>query len=260
MDNFLRTFLRMKTNYCFVSPHLDDALLSCSQLISSLSKKRELIVINVFTDAPNVKSTISAWWYLKKLGYKNASILYKRRREEDRSAYKKLHISPINLGFVDALWRKKEKHGLLQMLETVIPELSVIYPTYKYHITTGRLSPLDWSTMKNITQQIKQITNVKNDYIFAPLGIGNHVDHILVHNVCKALSKNIIYYSDFPYNIWLNNYGKPPKGYQKIVVTVDLIKKREQIASYQSQFLHLFPDGRIPYHEEVYFIPKDLPI
>ena len=41
--------------------------------------------------------------------------------------------------------------------------------------------------------------------VFAPLGVGRHVDHLITRNAVVASGTDAVYYSDFPYSV----YAKP---------------------------------------------------
>src|SRR5579859_3047345 len=142
MDTFIKIIIKNKQTCIFISPHLDDAVLSAGGLVKFLSSKTKIMVINIFTQAIDGKQTVSAWKYIKDMGYNKASDLFADRQKEDKEALFQLHISPINLGFPDALWRKKNNF-VAKTLGNVLPEFKHVYPTYRFHITNGKVSSAD---------------------------------------------------------------------------------------------------------------------
>ena len=98
--------------------------------------------------------------------------------------------------------------------------------------------------------------NKENTVIFAPLGLGNHVDHRIVRAVCELLFSNVILYSDFPYNIRLQTYGSVQKKSPAYTLKTDRQKKEALLRLYKTQFEGLFDGKSIPEHNEVYFVLK----
>ncbi len=231
-----------------VSPHPDDAVLSCGELLQQLSGKINCTIITVFTKAHGGPYTLSAKQFLKASGMQDGLSLYKGRRNEDAKAQKMLGAKMINLGLVDAQFRRK---SYKTFLGKIIPEFDHIYPTYRWHMLKS-IAPQDPAILE-LKKKLKLFVN-KKAIILAPYGIGRHVDHILTRTVCKELFDNIIFYSDFPYSVRLDNYGKAT-GMQMYKLQPDMKKKSEVIKLYKTQFKGLFPDGIVPEHKEVYFVP-----
>jgi len=251
-DNQLITELLAKKLKCvFISPHFDDAVLSCGGLMLELTRKTELTVINVFTSAHIGPYTLSARKFLQASGnYSNADELYKSRIAEDQQALLELGVNVTNLGLEDALFRTKPKKTLFGK---ILPEFNHVYPTYKWHITKSVNQ--DDPALTDLSKHLEEL-NLKEAVIFAPYGIGNHVDHQLVNTVSKNLFKKLVLYSDFPYNVGLDDYGDEIEEYRKIELTPKLKEKTKLIKFYQTQFAGLFPDGEVPGHKEVYFVKK----
>jgi LmbE family N-acetylglucosaminyl deacetylase len=105
-----------------------------------------------------------------------------------------------------------------------------------------------------LKKELKPFIN-KKAIIIIPYGVGNHVDHLLTSKICRESLKNVIFYSDFPYNVRLNNYGKTT-GMQVYELQPDMQKKSKLLQLYKTQFKGLFPDASVPEHKEVYFIPE----
>lgn len=248
----LREIVKNYDEFVFVSPHLDDAALSCGQLILELLKKRKKVsVVNIFTKAHKGPYTLSAKKYLiDSGGYSDATDLYKKRIEEDKAALSSIKVENIiNLGFCDALFRKRESKN---PLGKYISELDHYYPTYRWHVLGERCSH-DVVSL-NLQRKLKKIVN-KNAMVVAPYGVGGHVDHLITRAVCEELFKNIVLYSDFPYNIRSKNFGEKT-GKQVFELEPDMSRKEKIARMYESQFGRLFPDNKMPKHKEVYFIKR----
>jgi glycosyltransferase involved in cell wall biosynthesis/LmbE family N-acetylglucosaminyl deacetylase len=234
----------------FISPHLDDAAFSAGGLISHLCKKKVPVkVINIFTKFGNKPHTLSAKAYVKKCGYKNADDLYQQRVLEDKTVLGKYGIKPINLGFKDALWRKngKKQKGFSRL----IPELVHVYPTYRFHIIKGLISKHDSALVSKIRNSLQSIIQ-KKALVFCPIGIGNHVDHLITKKVCQSLKRKLIFWSDFPYN--LSEEFVNTVGLQTYTLEVNPAKKQKLIKDYRTQIKPMFPNGIPKIDEERYYI------
>ena len=87
-----------------LSPHLDDAVLSCWHLIG---QPGEVIVINVFTGLPGPADAV-AWWD-DLTGATDSAQRVRDRREEDRKALAVAGRTPVNLDFLDEQYREEDQ-------------------------------------------------------------------------------------------------------------------------------------------------------
>ena len=106
---------------------------------------------------------------------------------------------------------------------------------------------------KELKKKLEPFKN-KNVLVFAPYGIGGHIDHLIVRKVCEELFDNVILYSDFPYNIRSNSYGKAKNNQQICELETNNSEKTKLIALYKTQFQGLFPNKKVPVHKEVFFM------
>ena len=247
--NLAKAIIKKQYHCVFLSPHADDALLSCATLLSQLVGKTPITVINIFIKAHERPYTLSAKQFMKySNGYSDAEQLYKHRAKEDQKAFAALGIVPQNLNMEDALFRRKKKRSFLGKL---LPEFDHVYPTYRWHILST-ISVDDYA----VSELKKRLTkyNDNKTLIFAPFGLGDHVDHKIVRQVGESLFDNLILYSDFPYNVRSNTYGKASKEYKEHHLPIEQSKKEQLLRLYETQFEGLFPGGKMPKHDEVFFI------
>jgi LmbE family N-acetylglucosaminyl deacetylase len=108
-----------------LSPHLDDAVLSCWSVLTSPD---EVLVVNVFAGIPATR-TPTPWDF--KWGARDARDHVHRRVEEDRQALSLAGRSPINLSFVDSAYRQDRAGpsfaALDDALTRAVPAASVLY-------------------------------------------------------------------------------------------------------------------------------------
>lgn len=237
--------------FMFFSPHLDDAILSCGQLIIELLKKNaDITVITVFTKTKTKTISPQGKQFLKQCGYKTSSKLYRDFNLEDKKVLKHLKVKYIHLGFTDAAWRTNE----------------IGKPTYQNSDVqfSGNVSVSDKKLIKDVSQKIKSIINKRKGetMIFAPLSIGSHVDHVIVKKALEKINVPAIYWKDYPYCLnkklikqyFLNN--KNEIKYLKLS-TLNHRSKNKLIMFYRSQLKSLFPTGRIKYSPEEYYLPNN---
>ena len=232
MDDWVQTIGNKKV--FFVSPHLDDAVFSAGGFLIRLAEKTDVTVINVFTKADKKPYTYSAKKYLSLCGVRDADILFKQRKQEDLFALSK-HARIINLEFVDAQWRKREVNHVTQYISKIAPEFIHIYPIYRLNIISGKISKHDDYLINDVTKKLLQRIP-SNSVVFCPAAFGNHVDHVIVRDICSQIFKNIYYWADFPYitRTQKNNFIQE-SDFVKWSYKIDTIKKYSQMKKYKSQ-------------------------
>jgi LmbE family N-acetylglucosaminyl deacetylase len=91
--------MNLPSSLLVISPHLDDAVLSCGQLLAA---RPASTVCTVFTSAPHAEMT-TPWD--RDSGFANASEAVRARKAEDLRALCKLGASAIHLPFYDAQYQ-----------------------------------------------------------------------------------------------------------------------------------------------------------
>ncbi len=163
----------------FISPHLDDVALSCSKSISALRRQGfEVFVVTLFSTSDNPKRIGSRPW---------EKVSYEERKREDVKACESLGAKALHLDFLDAPYRLRK---------------------------FSKFNSLFLSSTKNYPQLIKdlasRIITLIDEHqpikIFAPLGIGWHIDHLLTFEAVYSLKSNakfnqveFYFYEDRPY-------------------------------------------------------------
>jgi hypothetical protein len=180
--------------------------------------------------------------------------LYSKRQIEDNSALKSVGIKITNLNYTEALWRKKKNPN------SPIQELNHIYPTYKFHIIAGKISPLDFTLIEQISTELKNIIPIKS-VVFCPYGLGNHVDHLIVKSAVENFTEPILM-ADQPYITrdihTLKNLSLEAIEFEK--QKSYMLSKRELINKYKTQLCGLFVNKNIPDLPEYIIKPNTLTI
>lgn len=263
MHYFLQTenlFARAKVDklisscnqYVFLSPHLDDAILSCGMILSRLSDfKKDITIISIFTQSGSKPYSLQANSFMNKSGYVDAQHLFKERKKEDELAVGFYGGKYLHLDYIDAAWRQN-KAG------------EHVYKSEKSQFS-GVISDNDKFIVRNLFKKISiELRGINDLLIFAPLGIGGHVDHVIAREVAKKLRQQIIFWQDYPYNrsgaaikkFFSNNVNF--KHCFTIFENRHWRNKSIAIQFYKSQLNLLFPEKKVQVMAESYYVLKDL--
>lgn len=218
-----------------LSPHMDDAILSCTDHIRSWQQHHEVTVFTIFNRYIKSNSE-SASTYMYLSGFNSVTTLQRERDKEDLNAFNELQCRNVYGQLTDAAFRKNDNN--------------ILYPT------TASIFNNEISDGDNALNQLKKmfIQYQNYDTIVAPLAIGNHVDHRITHKAAKSVfsKKQLAYYVDYPYALthrpriwWLSNI----KPHTKMKFSK---KKCDIVNCYISQVPQLFKQP-IPSYEEIIF-------
>ncbi|MEK7571570.1 MAG: PIG-L family deacetylase [Patescibacteria group bacterium] len=251
-NDLIKTIIASKKPCYFISPHFDDAVLSAGFTMHSLIDHNHVTVINVFTKADVAPYTLSAKKNLLTCHYHDAVELFEEREKEDKRALHTVANRVLNLGFVDGLWRKKHSvNPFMRMLAKKLPELTAVYPTYRFHMLKKRISSEDAEMIEMIKKKLLNLIP-KDAIVFAPLSVGNHIDHFIVCKVVEELFPSAIFWSDFPYNI--SAHAVPVSAERDVYeINPDQAVKRTLIGEYKTQLNGLFVNGKVPEHTEKFY-------
>jgi len=98
----------------------------------------------------------------------------------------------------------------------------------------------------SLTTQLQALVQQYPDAIwYAPLAVGNHVDHQITHGVAAKVLSNVRWYEDLPYSARNNARDQrlaqvQPTLDQVIAIDQTLAIKLASVADYASQIFELF--------------------
>jgi LmbE family N-acetylglucosaminyl deacetylase len=228
----------------FLSPHFDDIPLSCGGMAARLARSGARCVgIVVFaapapSDAPlsEFAQELHAQW--ESAGGTTVAAINDVRREEERQAMRLLGLQPVWLDFADAPYRSGARGEHLYASDATL--MGDIAREEK-----RELVPRIADEIRRVARDSGARGRVR---IFAPLGIGHHVDHQLVFMAARRLGPRygVLYYEDYPYaaregtlGARLQELGLPAEP--RLTPIADLIGiKIAAIARYKSQLEMLF--------------------
>ena len=156
------------TRWLYLSPHLDDAVLSAGATISARVRAGdEVCVATAFTGTGAAPSDLA-----------------RRRREEDLRAAALLGFEALHLGLPDAPFRDPA------------------YCTYDAIVFGPEDRPCDLRARQTLSDMLALLLDARPfDHIVAPLGVGGHIDHRLTFAALDhlATTARVRYYEDRPY-------------------------------------------------------------
>lgn len=193
--------------HIYLSPHIDDAALSCGGAIHQQVKAGErVLVITVFAAPPQPGQPLSAFARGLHERWGSVADIVLVRQAEDRAAIGLLGADLQHLAFNDAIYRGQPAQG--EWFYTNSTELF------------GEIHPADLPLAESIAAAILEIVPQTDEtpVFYAPLTVGHHVDHQLVHEAAgrlNRLGRTVIFYEDYPYVDPAFPYAQTPPDDEK---------------------------------------------
>jgi LmbE family N-acetylglucosaminyl deacetylase len=177
----------MPADFIYLSPHLDDAALSCGGQIAQQTRYgRRALVATVCAGGAPARLTGSA--FVRELHVRWAlDDPIAARRAEDLAALRTLHAEVLHLDIPDCIYR------LDPAGQPLYPNRDAIFGTLSVH---------EANLVDRVTRQLKRLEPLWGAAVYVPLGVGRHVDHQLVRLAAerwRAPEGRLIYYEDYPY-------------------------------------------------------------
>jgi len=222
----------------YLSPHLDDVVLSCAGSIFLQAQIGRLpLIVTVFAGTPDY-SRVSGFARRQHNYWGNRPDPMAVRRREDLAAAHRLNATARHLEFLDAVYRSDSAgHPLYPSEEAIF----------------GPLAEEDRSLVVRVAGQLRDLIGAEASgptCLYVPLGLGNHVDHQVVraaaeHRVDEGLA-SAVYYEEMPYAA---RSEQPPEDVEVTQMLRPRLEplseaavqaKLEAIACYSSQLNILF--------------------
>jgi LmbE family N-acetylglucosaminyl deacetylase len=181
--------------HLILSPHFDDAALSLGGLIRQRSEAGERVrVLTLFAGRPGADLSPLARRLHRLWG--DPADLLGRREEEDRAALAILGAEAAPLGMLDALYRRDHRdHRNRRADAWLYAEGTALYGPV--HPAERGLPAVLAAAVKD---QLDPLPTAAAVTVYAPLAVGDHVDHQLAHAAARRLTgASVCFYEDFPY-------------------------------------------------------------
>jgi LmbE family N-acetylglucosaminyl deacetylase len=228
----------LSTRPIYLSPHLDDAALSCGGLIHQQARQgMRPLVITCFAGTPDYDA-LSPFAAEQHRAWGQPDDPIAQRRREDASALTYLGCEYQHWAYLDCIYRRHSTSGeFLYASETAI---------------FGELRSEDQGLIDQLAARLRVSFPAAGAWLYAPLTVGHHVDHQLVLQAAVELQRHgysVQYYEDYPYaesstNLAeaLSGWAVPPAPNVHMLDGKDLQAKISAIRLYSSQLSILFGD------------------
>ncbi len=224
-----------------LSPHLDDAVLSCGDLIYKYVKMGYIVdVLTIFSGSVNKKYLSDAAKQFHSNCFLDHNAMH-YRKIEDKKAHDFLGCNSLYLDEPECLYRG-DKDGY------IYPDLNNIY-----HLEYTR----EKESIKRLSDKLSDIVK-KYDIVYAPMGLGEHADHLMTNESIKLVNEKfkLYFYEEVAYVCYYyrdnisSNWGKGMK-YKLIEINEEEYNKKiSAILLYRSQ-LRILWENRIQFESEM---------
>lgn len=186
----------MKYDHLYLSPHFDDAALSCGGQIATWTAAGQSVLVVTITggdppaDAPSdtVRQLHARWTAslaAEGVAGDAAAAIVAQRRAEDRAALTLLRADWLHLPFLDCIYRCG-------------PDDFALYPGPRDMF--GAPNPADAATLTALAEALAGLPLTGRVYL--PLGVGGHVDHLATRQAAERVFAAPFYYEEYPYTAW----------------------------------------------------------
>lgn len=168
----------------YLSPHLDDATLSCGgQIFQQSHVGHRVLVVTITAGDPPI-AALSAYARSLQDRWALESNAVAARRAEDLAANQILGADTVHWSVPDCIYR-------------LDPVSQAAYYVSDDDIF-GPVHANEQILVAQLAAQIRQLPPC--DQLYVPLTIGQHVDHVLTRAAAEATwSQPLLYYEDYPY-------------------------------------------------------------
>lgn len=220
--------------HVYLSPHLDDAVLSCGGMIHRQVQTGERVVVVTVCAGDPPSGLLSEFAQGLHTRWKTPRDAVNARREEDLAALTLLSAEAIHLTVPDCIYRTDPTTGRpLYVSEEALFRQLLAADTALIRRTATKVSSL--------------LQGFRRPRLYAPLAVGQHVDHQLTRQAAEAAGSVYAYFEDYPYAARETDlsHHSLTRGFSPTVVPLthaNLQAKVRAIAAYSSQISSFWSD------------------
>jgi LmbE family N-acetylglucosaminyl deacetylase len=219
--------------HIYISPHLDDAVLSCAGRIWQQAQLGEpVLVVTVFAAAPAPDAPFSLFAQELHTRWGHLADAVARRQDEDLAALTLLGAEAVHWPYTDCIYRQApDDHFPYASEEALWAE---IHPSEKSGLVVELADRLRALPFRQDGGDAQAPT------VYAPLGVGHHVDHQIVRRAAEASGHRLTYYEEYPYaqdphEVRVALEGRHWQARQVLLSAEALRAKIAAVACYRSQ-------------------------
>ena len=220
----------------YISPHLDDAVLSCGGLMHQQAQQGlRPLVVTVFAGAfDGTEFSPFAEQLQQEWGLSVDAVA--RRRCEDATALSFIGAAYEHWDYLDCIYRQHPQSGVF-----LYTSQAALF---------GEVHQDEHTFIGELKRRLELLLPLETTRVYAPLAVGRHVDHQLVSQAALCLRRHgfhVRFYEDFPYAddpstlaLALQQWTQQPHAHLQALDAPAVAKKIDAIGLYRSQLRVLF--------------------
>lgn len=219
-------------NWIYLSPHFDDAALSCGGLVWEQAAAGEVASIWTICGGEPPQGELSPFAKTLHTRWKAGQNAPSERKVEDIHSCQRLGASFRHFTLPDCIYRRNPSTGeFMYASEAAL---------------NGSLHPGDGQVARELQEEFRRLLPAEAT-IVCPLALGNHVDHQLTRLAAERLKLDYLYYADFPYVLRANAWVEQllGEGWESQIYPVSaegLAAWQDSINAHSSQISTFWPN------------------
>jgi LmbE family N-acetylglucosaminyl deacetylase len=215
--------------HIYVSPHLDDAALSCGGRIWQQAQAGDrVLVVTVFAGERGADSPLSPFAAQMHALWELEGDAPTMRRREDAEALACLGTDAAYWPYLDCIYRQMDDD----------------FPYASEEALFGEVYPAEEKLVDELAGRLGGLPLEPGGTLYAPMAIGRHVDHQVVHRAAGRIGRPVAYYEDYPYAEDQQAVQEALEGLswrvERVALSEEALEARvAAIARYDSQFITL---------------------
>jgi LmbE family N-acetylglucosaminyl deacetylase len=180
--------------HIFLSPHLDDAVLSCGGTMHAYAQSGARVVVVTICTANPPPGPLSLYaqslhdrWAAEAGNRRPAPAeMVSARRTEDLAALADIGAEAVHLDVLDCIYRLNPANG---------------WPLYSSdQAIFGNVHPAELALVRRVATRLTTLLRgFGRHHLYVPLGVGGHVDHQVARRAAEVAGGIYAYYEDYPY-------------------------------------------------------------
>jgi LmbE family N-acetylglucosaminyl deacetylase len=172
-------------DHVYLSPHLDDAVLSCGgRTWQQVQAGEHVLAVTICAGAPAPNALLSPFVQELHMRWGHVTDAVAGRQEEDLAALALLGAEAVHWPYTDCIYRQTPDGR---------------FPYASREALFGEIHPAERDLVAELAARLKELSLSQDGTVYAPLGVGHHVDHQIVRQAAEASAQPLIYYEEFPY-------------------------------------------------------------
>lgn len=180
--------------YIYLSPHLDDVVFSCGGHIwQQVQAGERVLVVTLFASLPAPGTPLSLFARKLHARWGHPADAAINRQEEDVAALALLGAEAAHWPYADCIYRQTPAGR---------------FPYTSEEALWGKVHAAEKGLVTELAARLAALRLIRDGVVYAPLGVGHHVDHQIVRHAAEArglspranaFGHTLAYYEEFPY-------------------------------------------------------------